>query len=314
MKEGKELLLRRIDELEKELGLAEQTVRALAAGEIDTLIQPNTATPVLLLAAQEKLLSSEKLLRAVFEGATDAILIADDAGRYCDANPAACALFGLPLAELTGRRIEEFAVPEAAPHTGIWKAFLDAGRMSGEFPLLRPDGARRVLEYNAVANVLPGLHLSVLRDVTDVRAAERARGKAEAELRQSEARFRAMTEKSMDGIWLLDANVRSVYQSPAVERLLGYTLEEAKQLAWQDFVSADDLPRLKPILDELMSRPSATISLDFQIRHRQGGFRWLELSATNLLHDPDIGALVANFRDITERSWPKRRRQRAGGC
>ena len=129
--------------------------------------------------------ADDSLLRAIFEGAQDAMVVADDRGRYVEANPAACTLFGLPRDQLVGRNVLEFeAEPPADP--SIWQRFVDHGRMRGEFELRRADGERRLLDYDAVANVLPGLHLSILRDSTERRRAEAALQRSEAQLRQAQ--------------------------------------------------------------------------------------------------------------------------------
>lgn len=49
--------------------------------------------------------------RAIFDHAFDAIVVADDEGRYVDANPAACDLFGVERETLLGRRIEDSPRP-----------------------------------------------------------------------------------------------------------------------------------------------------------------------------------------------------------
>lgn len=115
--------------------------------------------------AEEALRASEQLFRAVFDGALEALLIADDEGRYVDANPAACALFGLPKNELIGRRVEEFTEPDF-DFEGAWSSLMKAGWLTGEFRLVRPDSTVRDLEFSATANILPGRHFSVLRDIT----------------------------------------------------------------------------------------------------------------------------------------------------
>lgn len=112
------------------------------------------------------------LPRAVFEEAFDAMVVADDDGRYVDANPAACDLFGLPREELLGRSIREFA-PDGFDFEAAWAEFQASDRQRGTFPLVRADGERRTVEFGATNDVLPNRHLSILRDVTDREARER---------------------------------------------------------------------------------------------------------------------------------------------
>ncbi|WP_435348464.1 bacterio-opsin activator domain-containing protein [Haloarchaeobius sp. HRN-SO-5] len=115
--------------------------------------------------------TEEGTFRAVFEGAFDAILIADDDARYVDANPAACELFGLPREELVGRSITEFAAEDYDVESA-WRAFHESDADRGLFPLVRADGEERVVEFGATTDVLPGRHLSILRDVTEYREVE----------------------------------------------------------------------------------------------------------------------------------------------
>jgi PAS domain S-box-containing protein len=115
---------------------------------------------------------SNRLFRTVFERAFDAILIADDEGEYTDANPAACDLFGVSKEELIGCTPADFAAPgydvEAA-----WEGFLRSDRDRGLFPLRRSDGADLLVEFVATPHILPGRHLSVLRDVTELHESRR---------------------------------------------------------------------------------------------------------------------------------------------
>ena len=86
---------READALRRRLQDAEQALGALSRGEVDAVASEAGATPLLLRAAQKKSRENERLLRAVFDGALDAMLLADDEGTYVDANPAACELFAL---------------------------------------------------------------------------------------------------------------------------------------------------------------------------------------------------------------------------
>lgn len=106
--------------------------------------------------------------QAIFEHALDPMLIADDDARYLDANPAACEFFGLSRAQLCARRVADFAPPEAkADFDRVWELFLHEGKQRGEYQLQMPDGRLCDIEFSATAHVLPGRHLSILRDVSD---------------------------------------------------------------------------------------------------------------------------------------------------
>ncbi|MFC6938522.1 PAS domain S-box protein [Salinirubellus sp. GCM10025818] len=114
-------------------------------------------------ARENDLREIERRFRAVFERSFDAMLIADDDGRYIEVNDAACELFGLDREALLGRRIEEFA-PEGFDFEAAWREFQATERERSTFPLVRPDGEVRTVEYAATTDVLPGEHLSILRE------------------------------------------------------------------------------------------------------------------------------------------------------
>jgi two-component system, cell cycle sensor histidine kinase and response regulator CckA len=115
---------------------------------------------------------SENLFRAVFDGAFEAMVISNDEGRYVDVNPAACEVFGRTHDELVGMRVG--AVSGTPEHAGTtWRSLLDEGAVKGPYDVVRPDGTVRETELSARANVLPGRHISVLRDVTERKQLER---------------------------------------------------------------------------------------------------------------------------------------------
>jgi PAS domain S-box-containing protein len=117
-------------------------------------------------AKEHEIRENERRFRAVFERSLDAIVITDDEGRYVEANEAACDLFGLEREELVGRRIEEFA-PEEYDFEEAWEEFRAADRNRDRFPLVRADGEVVTVEYAATTDVLPGEHLSILRESPD---------------------------------------------------------------------------------------------------------------------------------------------------
>ncbi|MFL6450822.1 MAG: sensor histidine kinase [Bryobacteraceae bacterium] len=123
----------------------------------------------------ERARGDSRLFQALFEHALDAVLVANDERRYVDANRAASDLIGVDRELIIGSQIEDFfqvvegeSVPEA------WNAFQMEGTQTGVCRVCRPDGTIRFASFRAKANFRPGLHLSILRDVTEQRQAEEA--------------------------------------------------------------------------------------------------------------------------------------------
>jgi len=287
-----------IDELRRQLAEAGRVVDALVEGRLDPASA--AASPAVLLAAKEQVRRSEQLAQAVFESALDAMLLHAPDGRLTDANPAACELFGMAKRDLIGARMADFAAPGFdVPSMG--RTLERQGRLRGEFPLLRRDGQRRDLEYAAVADVVPGVHLTVLRDVTERRSAEEALKESAGAISQRERHFRALIEKRADAIALVSAERLVLYASPAVKRLLGHDPAELVGEPELDFVHPDDEERCSTLFDQVLATPQMTASIEFRARHADGGWRWAEATATNLIDDPAVRAVVLDFRDIESR-------------
>jgi PAS domain S-box-containing protein len=113
---------------------------------------------------------SERLARAVFERAHDAMLVADSEGRVLDANPATCRLTGLARDAIVGRGVAERLPPARRRDArALWERLLAEGEQEGEAEVLGPGGAPRTVEYSSVAHIVPGRHLTAMRDVTERR-------------------------------------------------------------------------------------------------------------------------------------------------
>jgi PAS domain S-box-containing protein len=132
-------------------------------------------------------LSTDQHSEALVAAAHDAVLVVDDARTFVDANPAACRLLGLSVAELRGRRFDEFLAPTRELETA-WETFLRTGEHRGELQVLRPDGEIRHVEYSATARFMAGRHLAILRDIADRKRteAERAEMQRREQLRLRE--------------------------------------------------------------------------------------------------------------------------------
>jgi PAS domain S-box-containing protein len=184
------------------------------------------------LRTAEQLAESQRRFHAVFENSIDSILLMDDAGRYVDANPAACQLLGytreeiirLNVADVT-QGVDREKIPE------LMSQFLAAGTLHGEYTLVCSDGTTREVEYRSVANILPGLHLGVHRDITERRQAERT-------LRESHSLLTAVVEGVPQALFVKDRRGRYLLLNTPGARLAG------KEVA--DVLGRDDTALFDP--------------------------------------------------------------------
>jgi len=129
-----------------------------------------------------------------------------------------------------------------------------------------------------------------------------------AALIQHEQWFRALIEQSSDAIALVTAEGAILYASPSASRVAGHTAEEFVGMNGFAFVHPDDLRYVQQRLNNLLDHPGEVITIEYRLQHKDGSWLWIEGTATNLLHDPTINAIVVNFRDITERKQAEEER------
>ncbi len=139
----------------------------------------------------------------------------------------------------------------------------------------------------------------LLRQAMAVR--ENVRLSAEGAARQSEERFRTLVQNSSDLIAVVDLDTTIRYQSPSVERVLGYRPEELDGQRLVDLVHPDDVPRVIALVNETAARAGSSAPAEWRVRRRDGQGFFAEVIGTNLLADPTIQGLVLTIRDIQER-------------
>jgi len=197
-----------------------------------------------------------------------------------------------PLLTAWGCTVEQLAPVEVQE----WILIAVAKDQKQEFELTAGDLTYRVAIVPVAAR---GYVNCYARDVTAV-------VRANAALAASELRFRALIENAPDGITLLGLDGLLVYASPAVERVLGYRPELVIGQNPADITHPDDLPALLDILMQVIAEAGSSAVVGYRMRHADGTWRWLDSTISNQLHHPSVGALVFNFRDVTERKQHER--------
>jgi len=113
--------------------------------------------------------------RAAFDESNEAMMILDDDAHILDANETAAAFYETDKTELRGRLLST-VVPESVDFNSRWESFTTNGTARGTLTVVDTAGEKRVVEYAATADVVPGQHLLIAHDITD-------RIEREAELR-----------------------------------------------------------------------------------------------------------------------------------
>lgn len=134
----------------------------------------------------------------------------------------------------------------------------------------------------------------VCENVTDRKAAE-------DELQRREARFRALVEGSGDMSMVFNAAGVIRYESPGMERLLGYRPEERIGRSSFEFVHPDDLVRVRDGYQRILRGEARYVRTEFRARHRDGAWRVVESvnGGAFELEGEKVGVL--SLRDVTDR-------------
>jgi diguanylate cyclase (GGDEF)-like protein/PAS domain S-box-containing protein len=128
---------------------------------------------------------------------------------------------------------------------------------------------------------------------------------ADLHRRQSEARFRSLVAHSSDLITVIDAHGTVTYQSPSIERVLGYRVSEVEGSDFALLLSKSDRPRLAQIVagvgEAYVGGGSETHVIECSLKHRDGTWLQFEVQHTDLLQDEHVRGIVLNSRDVSER-------------
>ena len=233
----------------------------------------------------------QQLIRVadILESITESFIALDRGWRFTYVNKRIEDSLGLPRDQILGRN--------------IWEVFPDARETDFYPQYCRVMNERVPVKFEmfyAPTNVWLEVHAhptdeglsAYVLDIT-------TRKHAEEEARRGEQRFRVLIEKSADAIALSSADGKIFYASPSTVRVLGYTPEELLNVSGMDLLHPDDVASIE-LLGLQLREPGSHVTSQKRVRHRDGSWRWIESTDTNLLHDPNVRGVVSNYHDITE--------------
>jgi len=247
----------------------------------------------------------------------DLIARLDKRGMWVFLNDAACQFYGKPREELLGTDSRDPVHPEdLEPTAQAIREAIARREVARRFVnrLATPMGTR-VVEWSGypifdAEGQYAGIQLTG-RDITE-------REQMEEALRESEERYRLITENSSDVIWTTDLNLRYTYVSPSVTRMRGYSVEEVMGGTLGESLTPASLEVARKVLARELARdvsrmnePFQSRTLELEINCKDGSTVWSEITVTFLRdkHDRPVGLLGVS-RDISERKQMEEERER----
>ena len=269
-------------------------------------------------AAEQKLLQSEKYFKEITENSSDIIIITDTNGniKYCSRSIERFS--GYTPEELIGKSGFSFIHPddlERAVNVYSTAILLQDTAIPNGFRMIHKDGSERYLEglgKNLLNNPDVAGFIMNVHDATESR-------QAEEKLKESEKKYRLITEKMTDIVWILDMNLRTIYVTPSVQNVLGFTQEERmsqtveQQLTPESLSIAVETMAKELALEEHGQRDDERIvTLELEYYHKDGSTRWIETIMSGLRNDQGVLDKIHGVsRDVTKRKKVEAQREAA---
>jgi two-component system, cell cycle sensor histidine kinase and response regulator CckA len=118
--------------------------------------------------------------------------------------------------------------------------------------------------------------------------------------------FQALVENSTDAVVMVNADGTIRFASEPSARLLGYSTDERLGRSAFELLHPDDAERTRQTFENCLRHPGMPFPAEYRMRHKEGSYRYIEAVAVNRLDEPAVGAIVVNYRDVTERRQAER--------
>ncbi len=143
---------------------------------------------------------------------------------------------------------------------------------------------------------------SAIKNVLETQRIEKEREGFLVQLQQNERKFRRLIEHGADAVVILLPDGTPSYVTPSLKRVLGYSEKEALELNMYEIIHENQRECVLEKLKECLVRPQIPFDGNsVRARHKDGSWRWLDVTLTSFMEDSTIEGIVADFRDVTEK-------------
>jgi len=281
-------------------------VERLGCDEFSTLASSFNQMAEQLQHSEAALRASEKQFKTLFDLAPYSCAVSDLEGRYLLVNRAFGHDFGFDLDAFIGHTPEELGFNMETQVREIAVAEL---ARSGAAHMLQAEVIKGAETFNilfssqAITFAGQPAFLTITVNISEQKRAERA-------LRKSEERSRLLLGNSNDILTVVDATGNQILINGPVWSTFGYQPEELLGTSGFNLVHPDDLEPVSAVFAKALSNPGIVHRIEFRARHKNGTWIWMEAMGNNLLHEPAIGGVVLNIRNIAERKRAEAEREK----
>lgn len=250
---------------------------------------------------EEELVRAKEMLESFFNNTSDAINVVDLEGYIIHINVAFEELFGWTYRESIGRRLNLIIPPDLHEEAeNLTEVVRFGGHVSGyETKRVRKNG--ELLDVSITVSPIrndQGETIAVAaisRDITGAKQVESA-------LRQSEAKYRLITENMSEIICVLDQEGLILYMSPSSRTMMGVEPELMTECNVRDWIHPSDMEKVDHLYGRLTSTAHNEIA-EIRVRHADGDWVGMEASSRWIPHfgEGNRPCILVVARDITER-------------
>lgn len=231
----------------------------------------------------------------------DGVVILDSLGSVLALNKAAEDIYGRTRDELLGVSISKLVYPSArASEVQKWFETLDANISETPGSIVgfieRPDGSKLPVE------VIP--RISRYKNETVIAASIRdisKRVEIEETLARERRRWGKLIESGVASSTIINADGTIQFESPTLRGFLGFSSEYMTGKQALDFAHPTEMKGLLSEFNRLLEDPDYVCRYTGRFRHFDGSWRFLEITAKNMLSDPDVIGVAAHAQDVTEK-------------
>jgi PAS domain S-box-containing protein len=245
--------------------------------------------------ADDELRQQKQQFNKIMHSSRDVICIIDENRNFVKVSAAAERLWGYRPDELEGRPymdlIQEKGADEMAKTAEELKRKAFVEKIENQYR--HKDGRIVTMSWSAFWDETERLSYCVGRDITDEKSAAE-------KIRNNEKRFKTLLQNSTDGLMLVNADGIILEISETGSKIFGYPSREIIGHSRADLVHPDDLEHIRQAFNDILSNRNLNKSFEYRLKTPDGDYKWIEANFQNQLDEPAVGALVMNFRDITE--------------